>query len=54
MDKNPETRLGTKGGFKEIMKHAFFKDIDIESILNFKVINNIYLLIFLDVSTNKT
>jgi hypothetical protein len=32
MDKNPETRLGSKGGLKEVTSHPYFKGIDFDKL----------------------
>ena len=32
MDKNPETRLGSKGGLKEVIQHPYFKGIDFDKL----------------------
>jgi serine/threonine protein kinase len=32
--KDPERRLGSKKGLYEILKHKFFKDIDVDKIIN--------------------
>ena len=34
LDKNRLTRLGAKGEWKEILKHPFFKNVDIDGIAN--------------------
>ena len=33
MDKNPKTRLGSKGDMKELMDHPYFKGINFEKLL---------------------
>lgn len=33
LDKDPETRLGSVGGTKEVLKHPFFADIDPDMVL---------------------
>lgn len=38
LDRNPCTRLGSKSGFSEISKHAYFWGLDLEAIKNRKVI----------------
>jgi hypothetical protein len=32
MDKNPDTRLGSKGGFAEVIAHPYFSGIDFEKL----------------------
>jgi hypothetical protein len=32
MDKNPDTRLGSKGGFSEVISHPYFHGIDFEKL----------------------
>jgi hypothetical protein len=33
MDKNPETRLGAKGDWKEVSQHPYFTGIDFDKLL---------------------
>jgi protein kinase A len=33
LDKNPKTRLGSKGGFKEVMTHPWMDKIDTQALL---------------------
>lgn len=33
LEKNPRYRLGAKNGHQEVLEHAWFKDIDVDSIL---------------------
>lgn len=37
LDKNPATRLGSKDGFNELKNHAFFKQINLELVLQKRV-----------------
>lgn len=37
LDKNPNTRLGSKRGFNEIKTHSFFSSMNIEAIFNRKI-----------------
>jgi len=32
MDKNPETRLGSKGGISEVLGHPYFTGIDFDKL----------------------
>jgi len=32
MDKNPETRLGAKGDWKEVAQHPYFAGIDFDKL----------------------
>ncbi len=32
MDKNPETRLGSKGGISEVLAHPYFTGIDFDKL----------------------
>jgi hypothetical protein len=32
LDKDPETRLGSKGDYKEVIKHPYFVDINFEKL----------------------
>ena len=33
LDKNPETRLGSKGDAREVLAHPYFKDINFEKLI---------------------
>ena len=37
LDKNPKTRLGSKGGFKEVMTHPWMDKIDTQALLQKKL-----------------
>jgi hypothetical protein len=37
LDKNADTRLGTKGGIKEILAHPFFSCYEAEEMIKKKV-----------------
>mmetsp|Transcript_36029 Transcript_36029/g.41609 ORF Transcript_36029/g.41609 Transcript_36029/m.41609 type:complete len:84 (-) Transcript_36029:183-434(-) len=34
LEKNPKKRLGYEGGIEEILKHKWFKSLDVDDILN--------------------
>ena len=34
LDKNPDTRLGSKGDLKEILDHPWMKQIDVDKVMN--------------------
>ena len=34
LDKNPDTRLGSKGDLKEILDHPWMKQIDVVKVMN--------------------
>jgi serum/glucocorticoid-regulated kinase 2 len=50
LDRNPSTRLGSKGGLAEIKSHPFFATIDFDLVLMKKVV----VLFYLDSSTFQT
>ncbi len=44
MSKDPQTRLGTKGGVEEVLAHPFFADLDFSVILSKDLVSPLTLL----------
>jgi len=38
LNKNPDERLGTKGGLQEIIEHKFFDDLDFDKLLKKEIV----------------